>query len=82
MQKIGPLDTDSIKILRKLTHFIDKNDLFSIVANKPLKHKASKKAVRLMVIPNEYSTDYPLKLRKKQYPFCFNSVIVSSKFLI
>lgn len=50
---IGPLDTESVKILQKLTNFVNKDELFQVLAAKPLQSKTSKKAVRLMVIPNE-----------------------------
>jgi hypothetical protein len=39
-------------LLEKLVHFVDKDELFNLLATKPLKNKTSKKAVRLMVIPN------------------------------
>ena len=50
--EIGAIDSESIKILEKLVHFVDKGELFNLLETKPLKSKASKKAVRLMVIPN------------------------------
>ena len=63
--EVGPLDTDSLRILEKLRHFIDKDELFSVLASKPLKSRVSKKAVRLMVIPNE-KEDSSLKMKKKK----------------
>jgi hypothetical protein len=62
---VGLLDTDSLKILEKLIYFIDKEELFSVLAGKPLKHKASKKAVRLMVIPNDKKAIKNMRLQKK-----------------
>ena len=63
--EIGLLDTDSLNILKKLTHFMNKDELFSILASKPLKNKIAKKAVRLMVIPNEKENN-EMKLKKKK----------------
>ena len=51
-EEIGAIDSESIKILEKLTHFVDKDELFNLLAGKPLKSKTAKKAVRLMVVPN------------------------------
>lgn len=56
-EEIGPIDSESVKILQKLVSFIDKDELFNLLAAKPLKSKASKKAVRLMVIPNSKDTE-------------------------
>ena len=50
--EIGAIDSESVKLLEKLVHFVDKDELFNLLATKPLKSKTSKKAVRLMVIPN------------------------------
>lgn len=66
-QDIGSIDSESIKILEKLVNFVDKDELFNLLATKPLKSKASKKAVRLMVIPNsKESKADPLAFRKKK----------------
>jgi hypothetical protein len=65
LSEVGPLDTDSVKILEKLIHFTDKEELFSVLASKPLKHKISKKAVRLMVIPNDKSATKNMNIQKK-----------------
>ena len=65
-EEIGSIDSESVKILEKLVHFVDKDELFNLLAGKPLKSKTAKKAVRLMVVPNsnEGSSD-PLSFNKK-----------------
>lgn len=79
--EIGPIDSESILLLEKLVHFVDKDELFNLLATKPLKSKTSKKAVRLMVIPNASTTskEQPLAFRKKKY-IILNSAIFEKKY--
>ena len=66
-EEIGSIDSESIKILEKLVNFVDKDELFNLLASKPLKNKTSKKAVRLMVIPNDKEAKgEPLAFKKKK----------------
>lgn len=50
---IDPLDTNSTQILKDLLSFVDKEELLRLLIKKPLKDKANKKAVRMMVVPTD-----------------------------
>lgn len=65
-EEIGPIDSESILLLEKLVNFVDKDELFNLLATKPLKSKISKKAVRLMVIPNSKDNGEQLRFSKKK----------------
>lgn len=62
---IEPLDSGSSQILQDLLAFVDKEDLLKLLIKKPLKDKASKKAVRLMVVPTDDEDNTTTEVRKK-----------------
>ncbi len=51
--QFGDLDTESFNILKKLKHFVEKEDLLRVAIKHPLRNKESKKIVRLMAVPNQ-----------------------------
>lgn len=63
---IEPLDTNSTQILKDLLGFVDKEELLRLLIKKPLKDKASKKAVRIMVVPTDAEDNETLEVRKKR----------------
>jgi hypothetical protein len=63
---IEPLDTNSTSILRSLLPFVDKEDLLKLLIKKPLKDKANKKAVRMMVVPTDSEDNETMEVRKKR----------------
>jgi len=59
------LDSTSNQILQNLLSFVDKEDLLRLVVKKPLKDKANKKAVRMMVVPTDDEDNSTMEVRKK-----------------
>lgn len=66
--EINALDSESISLLRGLVNFVDKEELFRILVRKPLKERQSKKAVRLLTIPNDPEVEAEgFEIRKKTF---------------
>ena len=66
--EINNLDSESISLLRGLVNYVDKEELFRILVRKPLKERQSKKAVRLLTIPNDPEAESEgFEIKKKTF---------------
>ncbi len=66
--EINALDSESISLLRGLVNYVDKEELFRILVRKPLKERQSKKAVRLLTIPNDPEAEAEgFEIKKKTF---------------